>query len=125
MRSNQVDGMDVLAVQSAVSQAAAAIRAGRGPEFLELRTYRFRAHSMFDPQLYRDRAQVEQWRKQGPLISFTTRFKAAGLMTEEDYQRLEKEADREVDAAVDFAERSAWEPVEELTRHVYFEGAGQ
>jgi len=125
MRSNQVDGMDVLAVQSAVSQAAAAIRAGTGPEFLELRTYRFRAHSMFDPQLYRDRAQVEQWRKQGPLISFTTRFKAAGLMTEEDYQRLEKEADREVDAAVDFAERSAWEPVEELTRHVYFEGAGQ
>ena len=120
--SQAVDGMDVFAVQSAVRQAAAASRVGQGPQFLELRTYRLRAHSMFDAQLYRDRAEVEEWRQRGPLITFTRKFKAAGLMTEEDFRQLELEANREVDAAVDFAERSAWEPVESLTRHVCFEG---
>jgi TPP-dependent pyruvate/acetoin dehydrogenase alpha subunit len=116
-----VDGMDVVAVRDAARAAVAAIRAGGGPRFLELRTYRLRAHSMFDAQLYRDRAEVEQWRERGPLISFTRRFKAAGLMTEEDYRRLEQEADREVAAAVEFAEGSDWEPVATLTRHTYKE----
>jgi pyruvate dehydrogenase E1 component alpha subunit len=116
-----VDGMDAFAVRGAVQQAAAAIRTGQGPQFLELRTYRFRAHSMFDAQLYRDRAEVEHWREHGPLITFTTRYKAAGLMSEADYQQLLKEADREVDAAVQFAESSPWEPVETLTRHVCHE----
>lgn len=120
--SQVVDGMDVFAVRAAVQEAAAAIRGGPGPRFLELRTYRLRAHSMFDAQLYRDRAEVEEWRQRGPIITFTRKFKDAGLMTEEDFKRLEQEADREVDAAVDFAERAGWEPVETLTRHVYFEG---
>jgi pyruvate dehydrogenase E1 component alpha subunit len=121
--SEAVDGMDVFAVRGAVQRAAVAIRAGQGPQFLELRTYRFRAHSMFDAQLYRDRAEVEHWREHGPLISFTRKFKAAGLMSEEDFQQLSKAADREVDAAVEFAERSAWEPAATLTRHVYKEPA--
>jgi pyruvate dehydrogenase E1 component alpha subunit len=116
-----VDGMDVFAVRAAVRAAVAAIRGGGGPQFLELRTYRLRAHSMFDAQLYRDRAEIEQWRERGPLITFTRRCKAAGLMTEEDYQQLLHEADREVDAAVEFAERSAWEPVATLLRHTYKE----
>ena len=51
------------------------MRRAAGPVFLELRTYRFRAHSMFDPELYRDKAEVEDWKKRGPLITFTTRLK--------------------------------------------------
>ncbi len=88
---------------------------------LECRTYRLRAHSMFDAQLYRDKAEVEAWRQRGPLITFTTRCKAAGLITEEDFQRLDAAAVAEVDAAVQFAEQSEWEPVADLARFVYAE----
>ncbi len=116
-----VDAMDVLAVEAAVAHAAQAIRGGGGPAFIEMRTYRFRAHSMFDPQLYRDRAEVEAWQKKGPIITLTTRLKAQGLMSEADYQRLERECNTEVDSAVQFAERSPWEPVSDLERYVYAE----
>ena len=118
MESRAVDGMDVLTVLDAAHEATEAVRRGDGPRFLELRTYRFRAHSLFDAQLYRNRAEVEAWQERGPIISFTRRFKAAGLLTEADFQNLEVAADREVDAAVAFAERSDWEPVEDLLRHV-------
>jgi len=118
MDSRAVDGMDALTVLDAAHEATQAVRRGDGPRFLELRTYRFRAHSMFDAQLYRNRAEVEAWQERGPIISFTRRFKAAGLLSEADYQDLERVADREVDAAVAFAERSEWEPVADLLRHV-------
>jgi pyruvate dehydrogenase E1 component alpha subunit len=123
VRAAAVDGMDVFAVEAATRQAADFARAGKGPALLELRTYRFRAHSMFDAQLYRDKAEVEGWRSHGPVISLTTRLKAAGLMSEEDFRRIEKEADAEVQAAVDFAEQSDWEPVADLARHVYAEAS--
>ncbi len=123
VRSAAVDGMDVFAVESAVREAAGFARSGQGPSLLELRTYRFRAHSMFDAQLYRDKAEIEEWQKHGPIITLTTRLKAAGLMTEEDFQRLMREADSEVQGAVDFATGSEWEPVEDLARHVYAEVA--
>jgi pyruvate dehydrogenase E1 component alpha subunit len=116
-----LDGMDVLAVESAARQSVEAIRSGGGPQFLECRTYRFRAHSMFDAQLYRDKAEVEEWRKHGPLITFTTACKTAGLITEEDFLRLERQASAEVETAVAFAEGSGWEPVEDLERFVYAE----
>jgi len=116
-----VDGMDVVAVQAAARSAVASIRAGNGPQFLECRTYRLRAHSMFDAQLYRDKAEVEAWRARGPLITFTTRCKAAGLISEADFLQLQKEADAEVDAAVAFAESSEWEAIEDLERWVYAE----
>ena len=123
VRAAAVDGMDVFAVESATREAAAHARSGHGPTLLELRTYRFRAHSMFDAQLYRDKAEIEDWQTRGPIITLTTRLKAAGLMTEDDFQRLLHEADAEVQVAVEFAEASEWEPVEELTRHVYAEEA--
>jgi TPP-dependent pyruvate/acetoin dehydrogenase alpha subunit len=115
--------MNVFEVEAAARAAAELARAGEGPALLEMRTYRFRAHSMFDAQLYRDKAEVEEWRKHGPVISLTTRLKSAGLMTEEDFQRIQREADAEVQVAVDFAEQSDWEPVEDLARHVYAEVA--
>ena len=122
VRAAAVDGMDVFAVETAVRSAADHARAGRGPVLLEFRTYRLRAHSMFDAQLYRDKAEVEEWRKRGPLTRLTTLLKGAGLMTEDDFQRLLREADEEVQAAVQFAAAAAWEPVEDLARHVYAEG---
>src|SRR5512135_233397 len=118
VRAEAVDGMDVFAVEAAVRSAAEHARAGQGPSLLEFRTYRLRAHSMFDAQLYRDKAEVEEWRQRGPLTTLTTRLKAAGLMTEDDFQRLLHEADAEVQAAVQFAAAAEWEPVEDLARHV-------
>jgi pyruvate dehydrogenase E1 component alpha subunit len=123
VRAAAVDGMDVFAVESAVRDAVEITRGGGGPALLELRTYRFRAHSMFDAQLYRDKAEVEAWRERGPIIRLTTRLKAAGLMTEDDFQRLLREADVEVAAAVEFAAAAEWEPVAELARHVCAEAA--
>ena len=123
MRARAADGMDVFAVNSAARAAVAAVRSGQGPEFLELRTYRFRAHSMFDAQLYRDKSEVEEWKQRGPIISFTRHFKAAGLISEDDYRRLEAEADLEVSGACEFAEQSEWEPVADLLRHVHRESA--
>ena len=123
VRAAVVDGMDVFAVEAATRSAAEHARSGRGPALLELRTYRFRAHSMFDAQLYRDKAEIEEWRRRGPLITLTTRLKAAGLMTEDDFQRLLAAADAEVQAAVEFAEAAEWEPVADLARHVYAEAA--
>jgi pyruvate dehydrogenase E1 component alpha subunit len=124
VRAAAVDGMDVFAVESATRPALAAARAGHGPSLLEFRTYRFRAHSMFDAQSYRGKSEVDEWRGRGPIITLTSRLKDAGLMTEDDYLRLESAADEEVRSAIDFAENSDWEPVEGLARHVYAEAAG-
>ena len=121
MAAQPIDGMNVLTVEAASREAIASIRAGKGPVLLEMLTYRFRAHSMFDAQLYRNRAEVEEWQKRGPLISFTKRFKEVGLMTEDDYQRVEREANAEVDAAVKFALESEFESVDEILRFVQAE----
>lgn len=116
-----VDGMDVLAVEHAARNAAALVRDGGGPCFLELRTYRFRAHSMFDAQLYRDKSEVEEWKQRDPIPAFSARLRDAGLLAAADLARLEEEVAREVADAVAFAEAGTWEPVEELTRLVYRE----
>jgi pyruvate dehydrogenase E1 component alpha subunit len=121
MVAQAIDGMNVLEVEAATRDAVKSIRAGKGPMLLEMLTYRFRAHSMFDAQLYRNKAEVEEWQKRGPLISFTKRFKEAGLMTEDDYQRLEREANAEVDAAVKFAQESEFESADEILRFVQAE----
>jgi pyruvate dehydrogenase E1 component alpha subunit len=116
-----VDGMDVLAVEEAAQKAVESVRAGGGPHFLELRTYRFRAHSMFDPELYRSRDEVEDWRKRDPLESFKERLVADGGLDDDTWAAMEAEVTAEVDDAVAFAEAGTWEPEEELTRFVYSE----
>lgn len=116
-----VDGMDVLAVEAAAHQATAAIRAGEGPYFLECRTYRFRAHSMFDPELYRDKAEVEEWKQHCPIDTFAQRLKRQRLLKNADLEGLERQVAAEVEAAVAFAEAGTWEPVADLTRFVYSE----
>lgn len=118
MATAKVDGMDVIAAHEATQRAAAHVRGGKGPFFLEYETYRFRAHSMFDPELYRDKAEVEAWKQRGPLHSFSARLKAEGKLTETDFLALDAAAEAEVAAAVAFAEAADWEPVEDLLRDV-------
>jgi len=113
-----VDGMDVLAVADAARRAAVTVRGG-GPLFLELRTYRFRAHSMYDPQLYRSKDEVEQWKRRDPIVQHGERLAAAGLLDADARERLEREIATEIDDAVAFAEAGRLEPVADLERFVY------
>jgi pyruvate dehydrogenase E1 component alpha subunit len=117
--SAHINGMNVLAVTDAARRAIDFVRSEQRPFFLELHTYRFRAHSMFDPERYRDKAEVERFRQQGPIHSFTTRLKATGWLSEAEFQRIDAEAVAEVEQAVRFAEAGTWEPVADLSRDVY------
>ena len=119
----KVDGMNVVEVREAMKECVARVREHQAPMFIEFQTYRYRAHSMFDPDLYRNKAEIEEWKKRGPLHTFTDRLKAQGLISEDDFLKLDSEVNAEVEAAVAFAESAAWEPVENLTRDVYTGGA--
>jgi pyruvate dehydrogenase E1 component alpha subunit len=114
-----VDGMDVLAVEEATQRAAYAARSGNSPYFLECRTYRFRAHSMYDPELYRSKEEVEQWKKRDPIGTFEARLRERGILADADRARIEAAVDAEIAEAVAFAESGPWEPVEDLTKDVY------
>lgn len=111
-----IDGMDVLAVEGAVRQAAEQVRFTGRPFFLEARTYRFRAHSMYDAELYRSKAEVEQWRRRDPLDLFVARLREQGVLDDESLVRLTAEADRVVEEAVAAAAAAPLEPVEDLCR---------
>ena len=119
-----VDGMDVLAVEAAARKAVESVRTGGGPHFLEFRTYRFRAHSMFDPELYRSRDEVEEWKRRDPVDVFRLKLTAEGILGEDAWAAMEADVAAEVDRAVAFAEAGTWEPVETLTRFVHSEQAG-
>jgi pyruvate dehydrogenase E1 component alpha subunit len=119
MPADAVDGMDVLAVETAARRAAASVRGGDGPFLLELRTYRYRAHSMADPELYRAKQEVEEWKARDPIAGFVSRLREAGVLGEHDLTEIESSVAAEVDEAVRFAEEAPWERVEDLTRHVY------
>ena len=118
MPSEPVDGMDVVAVEAAARRAVASIHETGGPYFLECRTYRFRAHSMYDPQLYRAKEEVEEWKGRGPILRFSKWAIEAGELHEKDVAEIEEEVAREVAEAVAFAEAGTWEPVEDLMRDV-------
>ena len=116
-----VDGMDVVAVEAAAKHAALAVRSGGGPHFLEFRTYRFRAHSMYDPELYRDKKEVEEWKRRDPMPNLTSILKDQGLLEDAELAQIEQDVAAEIQQAIEFAEAGTWEPVEELTRYVYSE----
>jgi pyruvate dehydrogenase E1 component alpha subunit len=115
------DGMDAVAVAEAARRAVDAVRSGGGPHFLELRTYRFRAHSMFDPERYRDRAEVARWVERDPIPALRERLTADGRLSDEEWAAMQQEVDAEMEKAVAYAEAGTPEPVEELTRFVYSE----
>ena len=116
-----VDGMDVLAVEDAARHAALAVRSGGGPCFLEFRTYRFRAHSMYDPDLYRAKEEIERWKRHDPIDALLARMRATEMASDDDLAELEASVAAEIDDAVAFAEAAEPEPVEDLLRFVYAE----
>jgi len=118
MPTEQVDGMDPIAVEAAARRAVAAMREGGGPHFLEARTYRFRAHSMFDTQAYRSRDEIEAWRQRDPIERLRAWMLAHRHLSEADAAAMEAEVTAELDAAVAWAEAGTLEPLDALERHV-------
>jgi len=116
-----VDGMDVLAVEEATHRAAADVRSGAGPYFLEFQTYRFRAHSMYDSDRYRDKAEIAEWKKRDPIDLLAARMRADAELDADDLASIESAVTAEIDAAVAAAESAPDEPIEALTRFVYSE----
>jgi pyruvate dehydrogenase E1 component alpha subunit len=120
-----VDGMDVEAVETAARRAVTMVRGGGGPCLIEARTYRFRAHSMYDPELYRDKVEVERWRERDPLDLWRLRAAEEGWFDDADVEALEAEVAAEIDDAVASARAAPEEPVEDLTRFVHSEAPVQ
>jgi pyruvate dehydrogenase E1 component alpha subunit len=116
--SAAVDGMDLFAVEATARQAADFVRSGSGPFLLELRTYRFRAHSMADPDLYRTKQEIEEWKGRDPIILFERQLRESKLLADADMTRIEAEVAAEIDEAVRFAEAASWEPIEQLLNDV-------
>ncbi len=117
--SDSVNGMDVIAVQRAVHNEAELVRETSKPRFLELRTYRFRAHSMYDAELYRSKEEVEEHKKQDPIETFERRLLAENMITQADIDAIEEDAAKELAEAIEFAEGGEWEPIESILRHTY------
>lgn len=116
-----VDGMDPEAVATATQRAVQSIRGGSGPCFLELLTYRFRAHSLYDADRYRDKAEIEHWKKRDPIPALSAELRASGALDEPSLADLEAAVDAELDDAIAEAEAGPLEAVADLSRHVYAE----
>jgi len=114
MQSWRVDGNDVLAVRDVMRQAAALARDKHEPSLVEAVSFRFRGHSVVDPDRYRDREEVQKGREYDPISVFAARLMAAGILDEERIQEVDERVQREVDAAVAFAEESPFPSVEEF-----------
>jgi pyruvate dehydrogenase E1 component alpha subunit len=121
--SQAVDGMDAVAVEAAARRAAIAARGRGGPQFLECRTYRFRAHSMFDPELYRDKAEVEAWKLRDPIARLSNWMRESGSLHEADVEEIERKIFAEIAESIAYSEAGSWEPVEDLVKDVYAEPA--
>jgi pyruvate dehydrogenase E1 component alpha subunit len=118
-----VDGMDVRAVADAARRAVESVRAGGGPHFLEARTFRFRAHSMFDPERYREKSEVEEWKAHDPIQSLRDLMTAEGTLSDADVEMMEAEIAAIVDDAATFAEDSPLEDVSDLHLFVHTPGS--
>jgi len=121
--AEQVDGMDALAVFEVTARAAQRVRSGGGPHFLEMICYRFRGHSMADPEFYRSKDEVERWRRLDPIVKLRDRLIGEGVITSDDVVHMQAEADRLAEEAARFAEESPAPAVETLHDFVYKERA--
>jgi pyruvate dehydrogenase E1 component beta subunit/2-oxoisovalerate dehydrogenase E1 component len=117
--SEIVDGMDVVAIEAAARRAVHAIRSTGKPQFLECRTYRFRAHSMFDAQLYRTKEEIEAWRKKDPINRFQHWLEENNIVHPGEVAAITQNIEAEIEDAVAFSEAASWEPVEDLAKYVY------
>ncbi len=118
----ECDGMDVVDTYTVIGEAVRLAREERQPMLVEAETYRFRGHSMADPEEYRTKEQVAEWRERDPLITFGDRLVAEGVLSQEERERMDAEAIERVDEAVRFADASAFPPPEALYDDVYVLG---
>lgn len=119
--NSQVDGMDVMAVRQAALEALAQVRGGNGPYFLEVMTYRYRGHSMGDPERYRDSAEITRWQENDPIGIYHRYLTESQVATPEELSEVEARVEQEVEAAIAFAESSPEPAPEELFTDVYAE----
>ena len=119
---SRCDGMDVLDVHSAISDALGKARDDREPQLVEAVTYRFRGHSMADPEEYRDKAEVEEWRSRDPIASFGRRLSEESVISEDEQEALDEEATKTVDEAVSFADASPLPELDSLYDDLYVYG---
>jgi TPP-dependent pyruvate/acetoin dehydrogenase alpha subunit len=113
------DGMDVLDTHEVLCEAVRRVREERRPILVEAVTYRFRGHSMADPEEYRSKEEVARWRERDPIPSFTALLEREGAIEQGEVQRLDQEAIARVDAAVEFADASPFPAPESLYDDVY------
>ncbi len=118
----RVDGMDVLAVRETVSEHIRRAREDRQPTLVEAFTYRFRGHSAADPEVYRTKEEVEEWRKKDPITVFRDRLLADGVISEGEVGQMRERIEQRVVAAVAFADASPEPPLESLYDHLYVVG---
>ncbi|MGE0067483.1 MAG: pyruvate dehydrogenase (acetyl-transferring) E1 component subunit alpha [Solirubrobacterales bacterium] len=121
MAAWSVDGMDAAAVAEAARKAAIDVRDGGSPCLLEFQTYRFRAHSMYDPDVYRSKEEIAEWKQRDPIPALIGRMEAEEMLREGGLEELERAVAAEIEAAIAFAEAGTPEPVQELARFVYWE----
>jgi TPP-dependent pyruvate/acetoin dehydrogenase alpha subunit len=121
--ATSVDGMNVLSVNEVARGLIEKVRTpDHGPHYLECCTYRFRAHSMFDAELYRDKAEVEQWKEKCPIKNLIERLQESNLINDQLVDEMYKDADERVRDAIAYAEAGTLEPLEDLKRFVLWEG---
>ena len=119
MPSEQVDGMDVLAVREAVERAVDRARDGDGPSFIEAVTYRYRGHSMSDPDDYRTKREEKIWKERDPIVRLAKQLRDQAIISPDDLKELQEEINVTVDESVRFADSSAWPEMEELMKDIY------
>jgi pyruvate dehydrogenase E1 component alpha subunit len=118
----RVDGMDVLAVRETVTEHIRLAREQRKPTLVEVVTYRFRGHSAADPEVYREKEEVEEWQRKDPIEFFARRLTKEKVLTEDEVQAIRDEADKTVMGAVEFADNSPEPPLDSLYDHLYVLG---
>jgi pyruvate dehydrogenase E1 component alpha subunit len=114
MPSEPVDGMDPEKVHEALEKAAAHIRAGKGPYFLEIKTYRYKGHSVSDPAKYRSKEELKEYQDKDPLKVLESRILDNKIAGKEEIESIKKAIKEEINRAVEFAEASEYPPAEEL-----------
>jgi pyruvate dehydrogenase E1 component alpha subunit len=119
--NGRVDGMDVLAVRKASEEALEFIRSGKGPYFLEVITYRFRGHSMGDPERYRKQEEVKKWQENDPIGIYRNYLISNGIATDGELDAVDARVEVETKAAVQFAEASPDPAPEALWENIYVE----
>lgn len=121
MKNERADGMDVLAVRAASERLIEEVREGSGPQLLEILTYRFRGHSMGDPERYRKADEIHKWQEEDPIGIFRKKLVSKKIASEEELDAQDEEALAEVEDAIQFAESSPEPEPEELFQHIYVE----